>query len=227
MTRKIATILGGVVLGIAIAFARAGAFPFWNNEPDTPKQDTPAPNLQSQANPAPQPQIVLPAPANQPEPGARYSAGTSFAPFVKRVMPTVVNVSVVSDLKSMGGLEGQGEGGGDEGEGPMTPGDPFEQFRRFFGEVPHEYKQHGLGSGVIVSPDGYILTNNHVIGGADEIHVTLMDKREFTAKVIGKDPKTDLALIKIDTHEQLPSATLGNSDATEVGDWVVAIGNPF
>ena len=72
--------------------------------------------------------------------------------------------------------------------------------------VPHDYKQHGLGSGVIVSPDGYILTNNHVVGGAEEIHVTLMDKREFTAKVIGKDAKTDLALIKIDTKDALPVA---------------------
>ncbi len=226
MTRKIAAIAGGVVLGVAIAFARAGAFPFWNNGPDEPKQEAPAPNLQSQVNPAPQ--IVLPAPANQPEPGEHYALGASFAPLVKRVMPTVVNVSVVSDVKPMGGLGGEGEGGGDEGgDQPMTPGDPFEQFRRFFGEVPHEYKQHGLGSGVIVSPDGYILTNNHVVGGADEIHVTLMDKREFTAKVIGKDPKTDLALIKIDTHEVLPSAVLGSSEATQVGDWVIAIGNPF
>ena len=84
-----------------------------------------------------------------------------------------------------------------------------------------------MGSGVIVSSDGYILTNNHVVGDADEIKVTLYDKREFTAKVIGKDQKTDLALIKIDTKEQLPMATLGDSDKTEIGDWVVAIGNPF
>ena len=84
-----------------------------------------------------------------------------------------------------------------------------------------------LGSGVIVSADGYILTNNHVVGGAEEIHVTLMDKREFTAKVIGKDAKTDLALIKIDSKDALPVAELGNSDATDIGDWVVAIGNPF
>jgi serine protease Do len=116
-----------------------------------------------------------------------------------------------------------GEGGGGGGGG----GDPFEQFRRFFGQIPRDYKQHGLGSGVIVSPDGYILTNNHVVGGAEEIHVTLMDKREFTAKVIGKDAKTDLALIKIDSKDPLPVAELGDSDAADVGDWVVAIGNPF
>ena len=84
-------------------------------------------------------------------------------------------------------------GGGGGGGG----GDPFEQFRRFFGQIPHEYKQHGLGSGGYLLPYGYILTNNHVVGGAENIHVTLMDKREFTAKVIGKDSKTDLALSKL------------------------------
>ena len=114
----------------------------------------------------------------------------------------------------MPGGGGGEEGGPDEGGPEVAPAsrdasravvavaaDPFEQFRRFFGQVPHDYKQHGLGSGVIVSPDGYILTNNHVVGGAEEIHVTLMDKREFTAKVIGKDSKTDLALIKIDSKD--------------------------
>ena len=106
-------------------------------------------------------------------------------------------------------------------------GNPFDQFRHFFGQMPHEYKQHGLGSGVIVSPDGYILTNNHVVGHADEIHVSLLDKREFTAKVIGKDAKTDLALIKINTQQPLPVAQLGKSGDVEVGDWVVAIGSPF
>src|SRR5260370_2125521 len=90
-----------------------------------------------------------------------------------------------------------------------------------------QFKEDGLGSGVRISSGGYILTNNHVVGLADSIHVTLMDKREFTAKVIGKDPKTDLALIKIDSKEPLPAATLGDSGKTEGGDWVIAIGNPF
>jgi serine protease Do len=80
---------------------------------------------------------------------------------------------------------------------------------------------------VIVSADGYILTNNHVVGNAEEIHVTLQDKREFTAKVIGKDAKTDLGLIKIDAKEPLPVAPLGDSNTADVGDWVIAIGNPF
>ena len=159
-------------------------------------------------------------------------------------MPTVVNVAVVQEVKVGSMMQGGARKAVPMKAVPMRAsrrtsgmppgvraggggGDPFEQFRRFFGQQPHEYKQHGLGSGVIVSPDGYILTNNHVVGGAEEIHVTLMDKREFTAKVIGKDAKTDLALIKIDSKDPLPVAELGNSDATDVGDWVVAIGNPF
>src|SRR5262249_39689240 len=122
---------------------------------------------------------------------------------------------------------GGSSGGGDEGMGPPS-GDPFEQFRRFFGQgVPKEYKQRGLGSGVIISPDGYILTNNHVVGAAGEIKVTLSDKREFTAKVIGKEQKPDPALIKINTKAPRPGAPWGDSNRTKTGDWVTAIGNPF
>ncbi len=101
--------------------------------------------------------------------------------------------------------------------------DPW--FRFFFGDqgsVP----QAGLGSGVIISPDGYILTNNHVVEGATEIEVALNDSRKARAKVIGTDPETDLAILKIDL-DRLPVITLGNSDALQVGDQVLAIGNPF
>jgi serine protease Do len=253
MGKTVAAIAGGVGLGILIAFANAGAFPFWGSD-----------DAKAQTSPAPAAEEHQPAPANAPEPNERVGP-PSFAPLVKRVMPTVVNVAVVQEVKTSGfpgGQEGgdegdQGDQGGDQGGpsagpgggdqgggggggnpfGPNSPfgggngggggGDPFEQFRHFFGQMPRQYKQRGLGSGVIVSSDGYILTNNHVVGHADEIHVTLLDKREFTAKVVGKDPKTDLALIKINTNQPLPAASLGDSDVTEVGDWVVAIGSPF
>ncbi len=247
MAKKIAAVIGGVLLGITIAFARAGAFPFWSSSSSTNgKPEASADSPAATAKPAP----PAPAPVGQPEPVTPTTKGgvpmPSFAPLVKRVMPTVVNVSVVQEIKSSampfqfggpGGPEGPGgEGGGGGGpeQGPFggSPfgprgGDPFEQFRHFFGEIPHNFKQHGLGSGVIISSDGYILTNNHVVGGASEIRVKLSDQREFKAKVIGKDDKTDLALIKIEPKEQLPYAELGNSDTTEVGDWVIAIGNPF
>lgn len=102
--------------------------------------------------------------------------------------------------------------------------DPW--FRFFFGEQDRSQAQTGLGSGVIVSPSGYILTNNHVIEEADEIEVVLNDGRKTVAKVIGTDPETDLAILKIDLTD-LPVITLGNSDALQIGDQVLAIGNPF
>jgi serine protease Do len=257
MVRTIVAVTGGVVLGLVIAFANAGAFPFWSDSSSPGASTSPGAPMeaeQAQANQM-QPQ---PAPANAPEPNEEAITLPSWAPLVKRVMPTVVNVAVVQEVNSRDGGEDD-QGGGDNGDqgsgpddqgpqaapgpqggspfGPNSPfgggggggGDPFEQFRHFFGPMqqPHNFKQHGLGSGVIVSPDGYILTNFHVVGHADEIHVTLMDKREFTAKVVGKDQKTDLALIKIDTNQPLPSAVLGDSARSQVGDWVLAIGSPF
>src|SRR5271154_4345334 len=218
MVKKIAAVTGGVLIGLVIAFARAGAFPFWGSDSDSSKAP-PAPQQQAQANPAaplpapPVPGVHVapppePAEPNTPEPGEKVGVITSFAPLVKKMIPAVVSVNVVQDVKVSGfgpqagpgdeNGEGEGDdngdnGGGDQGGGATPPGaDPFDQLRRYFGQGPQrEYKQHGLGSGVIVSPDGYILTNNHVVGNAEEIHVTLQDKREFTAKVIGKDAKTD------------------------------------
>ena len=108
--------------------------------------------------------------------------------------------------------------------------DPF--FRKFFGdrfrhpETPRERKSMNLGSGVIVSPDGYILTNTHVVKDADKIKVTLSDKREFNGKVIGNDPKTEISVIKIDGKD-LPMIPVGDSDKLKVGEVVLAIGNPF
>ena len=112
---------------------------------------------------------------------------------------------------------------------------PFDEFfgqddiwERFFGEVPEqEQKQQSLGSGFIVDKAGYILTNNHVVAKADDIKVTLSDGRSYEAEVKGTDPKTDIALIKIDAENHLPVASLGDSDALQVGEWVMAIGNPF
>jgi len=121
-----------------------------------------------------------------------------------------------------------------KGEGPhaMPFDDPF--FRRFFGDEffrrfdqqPKERKERGLGSGVIVESNGLIITNNHVVGKADEIRVTLSDKREFKAKLIGTDPKTDIAVVRIEATG-LPTVPLADSDRLEVGEFVLAVGNPF
>jgi serine protease Do len=105
-------------------------------------------------------------------------------------------------------------------------GDEF--FRHFFGETPEEQmKQRSLGSGLVVSDDGYILTNNHVVADAEEIMVTFSEEERYEATIIGRDPKTDIALIKIEVDKPIPAAKLGDSDKLRVGDWVVAIGNPF
>ncbi len=137
--------------------------------------------------------------------------GEALAAVVEAVKPAVVNISTVKTIRL---------------RDPFFD-DPF--FRRFFGEpfgIPRERRQTGLGSGVIVDPSGYILTNNHVIRGADEIKVTLFDRREFKGKIIGTDPKTDLAVVKIDAKD-LPYIELGDSDKLKVGELVIAIGNPY
>lgn len=114
-----------------------------------------------------------------------------------------------------------------------SPGHPLLDdpvFRHFFGDRPNNgpsQRQSGLGSGVIVSPDGYIITNNHVIETADQIEIALNDGRKFDARMIGRDPETDLAVLKIDTESRLPVITLAGGDALSVGDVVLAIGNPF
>ena len=99
-------------------------------------------------------------------------------------------------------------------------------FPQFFGDQDRESREEGLGSGVIVSPNGYILTNNHVVEGADELKVALADDREFKGKIIGTDPKTDVAVIKIEA-DNLPAITLADSDRLRVGDVVFAVGNPL
>jgi serine protease Do len=146
----------------------------------------------------------------------------SFADLAEKVKPAVVNISTTSIVKIPGGPFRHFFGPDEEG--------PFgDFFHRFFGEVPdQELKQQSLGSGFIIDKDGYIITNNHVVQGAEEIKVKLADGREFKAKVIGRDPKTDLALIKISSlFKDLPSLAMGDSDTMRVGDWVIAIGNPF
>jgi serine protease Do len=146
---------------------------------------------------------------------------TSLSELVKRLKPSVVNISTTSVIKRRGIPFESPFGGGEE--------DPFEEFfKRFFGDIPQgEFRQRGLGSGFIISEDGYIITNNHVVEKANDIDVILEDGEKYKAKVVGKDPKTDIALLKIQPKHKLPAVVLGNSDTLEIGDWVIAIGNPF
>jgi len=146
-------------------------------------------------------------------------AGTSFAPVIKKVAPSVVNISSSMTIHER------------SSRNPLQE-DPF--LRRFFGDdstdqtQPRDRKAQSLGSGVIVSPDGYILTASHVVEGADKVKVALASgEREFDAKVIGTDPPTDVAVLKIEAKNNLPVIPIANSDQLEVGDVVLAIGNPF
>jgi serine protease Do len=144
-----------------------------------------------------------------------------FVELAEKQSPSVVNISTVQN----------GRGRAVNGF-PMDPTDPaFEIFRRFFpqppgGMQPQQPENRSLGSGFIISSDGYVMTNAHVIEGADEVNVKLLDKREFRAKVIGADKRTDVALLKIDASG-LPAVKLGDSNALKPGEWVVAIGSPF
>ena len=141
-----------------------------------------------------------------------------FTDLVEKQGPAVVNVSTTQVVRTPQMYQGI----------PNVPeNDPFyEFFHRFAPQVPSEQEYQSLGSGFIISADGYILTNAHVVDRADKITVRLTDKREFKAKVIGADKRTDVALLKIDASG-LPKVTLGNPDMVKVGEWVLAIGSPF
>jgi serine protease Do len=142
----------------------------------------------------------------------------SFTELAKKASPSVVNISTVKVIKGQGGSSL-----------PFGPQDPFRDFfdRYFRDQMPKEFKQQNLGTGFIIDKEGFILTNNHVVEKTDEIKVRLSDDKEYSAKIIGRDPKTDLALIKIEPDNSLTPLLLGDSDKLEVGEWVIAIGNPF
>ena len=157
----------------------------------------------------------------------------SFAPLVKRVLPAVVNISVTENAKP------------DQMADQLPQqfrNSPFDDMlRRFFDQqqqgedqpFSHRFgddadtKHIALGSGFIIDPEGHIVTNNHVVGDASKVEVTLQDGTKYAAKIIGRDPRSDLAVLKIDADKKLPYVTFGNSDQAEIGDWVVAVGNPF
>ena len=160
----------------------------------------------------------------------------SFAPLVKKVLPAVVNISVTekSDVESMSDRLPEQFGGS-----------PFNDFlRRFFDQhngegqlLPRPFrgspgaedgaKAIALGSGFIVDSSGYVVTNNHVVGEAAKVEVILQDNSKYTARIVGRDPKTDIALLKIKADKPLPYVSFGDSNAAQVGDWVIAVGNPF
>jgi serine protease Do len=173
---------------------------------------------------APAPTLVAAPAVAQDGRGDLQGLQDAFVQVAQVVKPAVVNIATTQRPRPQ-------EGGRTPQAPPFFRG-PFRDFfgedffERFFGERPQR-ERRSLGSGVIVDKRGYILTNNHVIEQADQIEVRLSDKRKFTAAVIGKDPKTDLAVIKIDAPDDLPVAKLGDSGKIRIGEWAIAIGNPF
>ena len=153
-------------------------------------------------------------------------APDSFADLAERLLPSVVNIATSQMVADRQGPDFQ-----------FPPGSPFEDLFRDFmdrngqggeqGPSPQKRRATALGSGFIISADGYIVTNNHVIDGADEISVRLHDGDTLDAKLIGRDPKTDVALLKVEPKEDLPFVKWGSSDDARIGDWAMAIGNPF
>ncbi|MFP4494475.1 MAG: DegQ family serine endoprotease [Halochromatium sp.] len=171
--------------------------------------------------------VVLTAQTSQaesvPDPLHAPAGPSSFADVVERVTPAVVNVTVAQEAQQTLSIPG----------GPMPDeGSPlYEFFKRFGGleemPVPSPPQREGEGSGFIIDAEGHIVTNNHVVDGATRIEITLNDGTQYEAEVIGRDTKTDLALLKVDTDDTLPHVAFGDSRGARVGDWVLAVGNPF
>lgn len=195
-------VAGGVAIGIAMSAAFFAGHQYW------PSSTIPGVSPQT-------PSIVAPIPGATPQAGAFLSmAENTIADMASNASESVVNIDISKNVMVPG----------------MHSGSPFQYF---FGtdpfqqeQSPRKYQQHGSGSGVIIREDGFILTNNHVVGQADEIKVTLNDKREFQGKVVGRDSFTDLALVKIEA-KALPVARMGTSKSLRPGDWAIAIGSPL
>ena len=175
--------------------------------------------------------VLAPSPALAQTP----ITSDTFAELAKQTSGAVVNISTEKVVKNQfneyfGGQGRRGPGMGPEM--PFPPEGPFKDFRdffdKFFGEMPKSFKTRSLGSGFIIDSEGYVVTNNHVVEGADKIKVILVGGKEYKATIKGRDPKTDLALIQIVAPPaDLPFLKFGDSDAIRQGDWVMAVGNPF
>ncbi|MCD6375635.1 MAG: trypsin-like peptidase domain-containing protein, partial [Caldisericaceae bacterium] len=198
MRHSLAMVFGLILIGIVIGVVLTTNF-----------------NLDSKSLAGTTEKVYTEATGNQSEQAitaGNFNPNSMFTDVVEKVRPSIVSIYTTKTIK--------------------LRENPFFFFFRDFGNIPEEQlpqpemKQQGLGSGIIISEDGYILTNNHVVEDVDELRVKLIDNSEYEAKVVGTDPSTDIALIKIDA-KNLPVAILGDSDKLRIGEWVLAIGNPL
>lgn len=197
------TIAGTFVAGCLGGALTIGAFKFMEEEPAVIQQPTVAetPQIDAQTHQVTMPNLLTPSPGAVPE------GAVSFTSAAERSVNSVVHITSESTVQ-------------------YTSSDPFLDFFGGGGGSRRSQPQMASGSGVIVSEDGYIVTNNHVIEGAEKLTIVLNDNKKYEAKIIGTDPSTDLALIKVDA-KNLPFITYGNSDNVKIGEWVLAVGNPF
>ncbi|HXO15489.1 MAG TPA: DegQ family serine endoprotease, partial [Steroidobacteraceae bacterium] len=213
----IAAVLGAVTIAVPVgAVYLAGATRAVATSAATPSAATPTAAAASPATPAPA--------------AANAALLPDFSTMVQKYGPAVVNISVVAKVSAS--FNSQGDDNSDESDSPndSNPFGPNSPFAPFFHGHPFQMPQpqplRGEGSGFIIRADGVIMTNAHVVNGASEVTVRLTDRREFTAKVVGVDPKSDIAIIKIPAKD-LPTVKLGDSRGLKVGEWVLAIGAPF
>jgi serine protease Do len=252
LTKVIVLLLLGFLVGSWALKGRPGGGLEGPGERNAFEPRPPAADSAPAVRPAPAPAVAqAPSQPAVPPPAAPVAAAPAaangapclpdFTQLAEKLQDTVVNVSSSSKGGEKDKEKGNGNGGGegkrkprgphgfgmpDDGDDPHDFGNPFE---RFFGPMPRRrMPQRSLGSGFIFDPEGYILTNNHVVDGADEIQVKLHSGDEVKAQLIGRDPKTDVAVLKIDNKgKPLPYVSFGDSDVLKVGEWVMAIGNPF
>ena len=201
-------------LGMILPVLAMAALPWVAEALAVAASAAPAPAATAPKLPA-SPQLPVTVPANV------LAGSTGFADLAERLLPTVVNISTSQTLKRRPDQQGQ--------QGQQAPqGTPFDEFFKNFSDRDNRPRRvQSLGSGFIIDPAGYVVTNNHVIEGADEITVILDDGDEMKATLVGTDEKTDLALLKVTSKNPLPTARMGDSDKARVGEWVMAIGDPF
>ncbi|SDG28205.1 serine protease Do [Limimonas halophila] len=150
---------------------------------------------------------------------AQQKAPDTFAPLAQKLLPGVVNISTTQTVEGRGGMLGQ-----------LPEGHPLREFFEQFGGAPQQERERelrSLGSGFVIDEEGYVVTNHHVVKKADEVTVILQDDTQIKAEIVGSDPETDLALLKIDADKELTALSWGDSEKARIGDWVLAIGNPF